>query len=94
LREGSTVALLGRTLVTLEAVAAVKSPGSAKCYPVDLSCDDQVLGVIENLTNDLDGVDILIHCAGIFVRGSMETTPVTTLDGQYRVNVRAAYMIT
>ena len=80
--QGATLCLVGRTPATLEATAC--SVNNAKvvtrCYPTDLTHDDAVQTLAEQLHHEWDAIDILVHSAGVFAMGKLETTPVTELD--------------
>ena len=41
-----------------------------------------------------DGVDLLVHAAGVFRAGSFEEAPLADLDRQFAVNARAPYLLT
>lgn len=94
--QGAMLCLVGRTLATLEATAsaATHAKVTARCYPTDLTHDDAVQALTEQLHREWDAVDILVHSAGISTIGKLETAPVTDLDRQYCTNVRAPYLLT
>ena len=93
---GATLYLVGRNLQRLEVVAQSTraiTPVVQTCH-LDLTQDDDILKLAEGLQNDFGHIDILVHSAGIFSQGPLETAPVTDLDRQYRANVRAPYVLT
>jgi NAD(P)-dependent dehydrogenase (short-subunit alcohol dehydrogenase family) len=92
----ATLCLVGRTPATLEATACGVEPArnTMRCYPTDITHDDAVQGLAEQLHREWDAIDILVHSAGGFAMGQLETTPVTELDLQYRTNVRGPYLLT
>ncbi len=50
-----------------------------------------------NIVNEVDkenGIDFLIHSAGIIFLGPFETESIDKLDKQYRINLRAPFLIT
>jgi NADP-dependent 3-hydroxy acid dehydrogenase YdfG len=49
---------------------------------------------VEQLQHEWEAIDILVHSAGVYAMGKLETAPVTELDRQYHINVRAPYMFT
>ena len=53
-----------------------------------------VQALAEQLQHEWDAIDILVHSAGGYAMGKLEATPVTELDLQYRMNVRAPYLLT
>ncbi len=61
---GATVCLVGRRMEALQTVAEQASNGSA-CYQADLSLDSDIATLIANLKQDVKGVDILVHSAGV-----------------------------
>lgn len=94
--QGAVVCLVGRRLETLLAIAQTiqeTSPRS-KSYQVDLALDEDIQKLIVSIQQDFGQVDILIHNAGIFSMGAIATTPVAEFDQQYRINVRAPYLLT
>ena len=94
--QGATVCLVGRTLATLEATArgVNRAETLMRCYPTDLTHDGTVQALAEQLRRDWEGIDILVHSAGVHAMGKLEAAPVTDLDLQYRTNVRAPYLLT
>lgn len=97
--EGATLALAGRTDDSLDPVAALAAERGAdrdrvRRYAADLSRDAGPERLAEALSGDLDRVDLLIHCAGAYVQGGIDSVDVDELDRQYRVNARAAYVLT
>lgn len=95
-RHKTQLALVGRTLAKLQAVAAEAGEHSAKvnCYSSDLSRDEDIEQLRRALETDFGEVDVLVHSAGVTVLGPVATTPVRHLDCQLRINVRAPYALT
>jgi NADP-dependent 3-hydroxy acid dehydrogenase YdfG len=48
----------------------------------------------KKLNMDFDKVDMLIHSAGIISVGSLEVSSVADFDKQYKINVRAPFLLT
>jgi NADP-dependent 3-hydroxy acid dehydrogenase YdfG len=94
--QGTTLCLVGRTLATLEATACGinRAQVTMRCYPTDLTHDDAVQALAEQLRHDWDAIDILVHSAGVHAMGKLEVAPVSELDWQYHTNVRAPYLLT
>jgi NADP-dependent 3-hydroxy acid dehydrogenase YdfG len=44
---------------------------------------------VERLHRRWEAIDILVHCAGVYAMGKIETASVMDIDLQYRTNVRA-----
>lgn len=93
---GIGVWLIARHLESLEETAATaqRAGGQAWSWALDLRDDAQVGRFGERLRSECDGLDILIHSAGIHYRGAVADAPVAELDEQYRVNVRGPYVLT
>ena len=93
--EGASLLLVARDAEALEAVAieARKHSPSVVCCPADLTRDRDLRAVAEAVA-ERGGLDMLVHCAGVYGRGAIESTPVAELDRQYQSNVRAPYALT
>jgi short-subunit dehydrogenase len=94
--QGATVCLVGRRERNLAEVAekARAATGRAFSCRADLSLDEEVARLKRDLERDCGHIDILVHSAGVFHMGSVEHAPVAQFDEQFRVNVRAAYLLT
>jgi short-subunit dehydrogenase len=95
---GAGLCLVGRKLDTLQSVAdAAKAKARAsqsRCYQADLAVGREVTKLIADIKRDIRSVDILVHCAGIIKLGPIESTDAVVLDGHYRINLRAPYVLT
>jgi len=91
--EGRTLILNGRDRAALDAVAKdVEQLGArVDVRPADLNDDEQLNAFAADLPDELDG---LIHSAGVALLGNQADLPVADLDLQYRVNVRAPFLLT
>ena len=91
--EGRTLILNGRDRAALDAVAKdVEQLGAqVEVLPADLNDDAQLNAFAAQLP---DEVDCLIHSAGVALLGNQADLPVADLDLQYRVNVRAPFLLT
>jgi NADP-dependent 3-hydroxy acid dehydrogenase YdfG len=94
--EGADVALLGRKMSLLRAVAAKcsQSGSRAVCYKVDLLRAATILKTTTRITKAFGGVDILIHSAGAIERSNVDAASLTDLDWQYQCNLRAPFAVT
>lgn len=90
---GRTLILNGRDRVALDAVATdVEQLGAiADVRPADLNDDEHLTAFAAGLPERLNG---LIHSAGVALLGNQADLPVADLDLQYRVNVRAPFLLT
>jgi NADP-dependent 3-hydroxy acid dehydrogenase YdfG len=93
---GASLWLVGRTLRKLEEVAEEAQQTSARtvCCETDLRCQTQLEALIHRLRRETGGVDVLVHSAGVFSMGPVESAGVEDLDNQYQINVRAPYVLT
>jgi len=94
--EGAQVCLVGRNTETLEEVAKAAhahSPFSRACR-ADLTRDQDIRFIAENLERDGGRVDVLVHSAGEIHHADHADAKVADLDAQYRANVRGPYYLT
>jgi len=91
--EGRTLILNGRDRVALDAVATdvAQLGAQVEVRPADLNDDEQVHAFAAGLPERLNA---LIHSAGVAQLGNLADLPVADLDLQYRVNVRAPFLLT
>jgi len=94
--EGANLHLIGRNSDALEAVAQRVRTNSPRVltYRIDLNIDADLEKLKTYLQRDCDGIDILVHSAGVISMGHLETAPLADLDRQFRTNVRAPYALT
>ena len=89
---GADVHVAGRRQSALERTAELARDGRIAVHPADLTDDEQLAGLAGRLLDR--GLDVLVHSAGAYARGPVEQGPVEALDLQYRINVRAPYVLT
>lgn len=85
--------LLGRDEAALAELARqVRSwGGEAQTYAFDLTDDAALRAFAAGFTAPLD---ILVHSAGTVSLGALQDAAIEDLDAQYRLNVRAPYLLT
>lgn len=90
------VCLVDRDLERLEAVAngAQRSSEFISIYKADLGIDDDVRHLTRDFQRNFGAIDILIHSAGVISMGKIERASIEGFDLQYRINVRAPYLLT
>jgi NADP-dependent 3-hydroxy acid dehydrogenase YdfG len=86
---GATLCLLGRNVGAVE----IAAPQVVK-FTVDLAEETQIRNVVAAVRKNVGAVDILVHSAGMFVANHLDVAALTDLDLQYRLNVRAPYLLT
>lgn len=91
-----SLVLIARNSTALHEVAecARSSSPDVVLHAVDLAIDGAITGITESLSSQVDGLDVLIHCAGAFSSGDLQTASVEELDRLYRANVRMPYLLT
>jgi NAD(P)-dependent dehydrogenase (short-subunit alcohol dehydrogenase family) len=90
---GAKVAILEVDLAKAEKfVLEISKPGfTIKCYQVDVADQAEVKGAVQNVIDDLEGIDILINNAGISLVGTLDQTAEKDFDRVFNVNVKGAY---
>lgn len=93
---GAAVCLLGRSSTRLEAVATeVRATARAVLVCAgDLTFESAVEEMVRRLSHEFEAIDVLVHCAGAFTTGRIESTCVKELDALYKANVRLPFMLT
>ncbi len=92
-QEGARLYLLGRDEMALTELAGlVEAQGAeARIHTLELTDDEAVRRFAENFDAPLD---VLVHSAGTVALGSVRDTDINDLDAQYRLNVRAPFLLT
>jgi len=92
---GATVCLAGREASRLYALRdEMQALSPAHAYVSDLAQDEDLDRLREFLVRDHARLDLLIHSAGAISLGTIESMPVSEFDWQYRVNLRAPFLLT
>ncbi len=93
---GASLCLVGRNLETLEVVAESVGETSSKVrsYGANLTLDEDIRKLKEQLQQDFGYIDILVHSAGAISLGKVQDAKVEDFDWQFRTNVRAPYLFT
>jgi NADP-dependent 3-hydroxy acid dehydrogenase YdfG len=93
---GAVVWALGRSAERLEAVAteAEGLPGRVAPVVADLEREEDIHAASQRVLGEASELDVLVHSAGAMVLGSFESVPSAELDGLYRVNLRAPFVLT
>jgi NADP-dependent 3-hydroxy acid dehydrogenase YdfG len=93
--QGALVCLVGRTKSKLESTATSLPVGvpQALVMPIDISSDEQLEALSEDLPRRSEELDILVMCAGEIAHGPIASAPIDAFDRLYRTNVRANYRL-
>ena len=94
--EGASLLLLGRDEARLRGIGAELEAGDGAVRTVagDLTGEPAVAKAGAAAESLGEGVDLLVHAAGAFRAGAVESAPIEDLDLQFAVNVRAPYLLT
>lgn len=94
--QGAVLCLVGRRRDALEDVAqqARSLTSCVRLYLADLTLDHDLDALTAQLRHDVARLDLLVHSAGAYALGRVESAPVADLDLLYRTNVRAPYVLT
>ena len=93
--DGYDVALVGRDVKSLEAVAAeVAALGvRASAIAADLTRTESASEIVEKTVQEFGGLDLLVNCAGLSHKGSFTTVTPEEWDRVFAVNARAPFFI-
>ena len=88
---GWSLMLLGRNRKRLEdtAEAVTRRGAQADRVAVDLGSTAELERCVARLRETLPRIDVLVHAAGRFSRGSLESLSPAEFDALYATNVRA-----
>jgi glucose 1-dehydrogenase len=89
---GAKVVLVGRDEQRL-AACAERLP-EHRVVAVDLTADDAPRRIVGSALDAFGALNVLVHSAGIFWPKPFGEAPLSDLDEQWRVNVRAPYALT
>lgn len=95
-REKMNVALVARSPGPLEEVAAeLEGLGvRALAVPADLTRREDLEVLVERVTGELGGIDVLVNNAGIEVRGPYHTTTPEEIEQVLQANLTAPMLLT
>jgi NADP-dependent 3-hydroxy acid dehydrogenase YdfG len=88
MRAGARVACVSRH------PPSVQLGDSVRRLSADLTDESSLENLLNVVHREFPRIDILVHSAGTITLGRVRDLDVSTLDAQYRLNVRAPYVIT
>jgi NADP-dependent 3-hydroxy acid dehydrogenase YdfG len=91
-----SVCLTGRDVGRLQDTATEVGQRARQVFvhPADLSTDEGIRGLVVRVGADIGRIDVLVHAAGTICLGDIESVGWDDLDEQYRVNLRAPFLLT
>ncbi|WP_427912463.1 SDR family NAD(P)-dependent oxidoreductase [Ramlibacter sp. MMS24-I3-19] len=89
------LSLVGRGAERLQnvATAAQQKGANVRCHRADLAADAELDGLAAGLAAE-GPVHVLVHAAGALSWGPLQEASTIDLDRQYRINVRAPFVLT
>jgi NADP-dependent 3-hydroxy acid dehydrogenase YdfG len=94
--EGAAICLTGRDrnrLAVAESDARAAGARDLLAIRLEMTNDDDLKALVDAVEDRFGGVDILIHCAGTYARGSLENASIEDFDVLYATNLRAPYRL-
>ena len=92
-REGAAVHLLARASSRLDG-AAREAGERGRPLAADLTSEASLRAAADAVGTGREAVDLLVHCAGQYARGTVAESAAEDLDSQYQLTVRAAFLLT
>ncbi len=94
--EGMSICLTGRDVGRLQDTATEIGQRAPQVlvHPADLSTDEGIRGLVARVGTDIRRIDVLVNAAGTMRLGDVESVGWDDLDEQYRVNLRAPFLLT
>jgi 3-oxoacyl-[acyl-carrier protein] reductase len=92
--EGATVVLAARTLSELEKLEASIGKEKAVAIPTDITKEDEVRRLFDEVRARYQRLDILVNNAGIGIFAPVRDFKISDLDALWNVNVRGAFLCT
>jgi gluconate 5-dehydrogenase len=93
---GADIALIARTKEQLKAAAhqiQTDTGQTVHTYPFDMGNIKEIEALFENIIADTKGIDILVNCAGMTIRGPSEDVDLETWNRVIEVNLTATFKI-
>ncbi len=95
-QQGAEVYLVARRKEILEKVAEQirKNRAAGHVCRADLTSDEDIHGLAEQVQRDAGRVDVLVLCEGAIFHGPLERAALAEFDMMYRANLRGHYALT
>ena len=94
-KQGVQLCIVGRDAARLgETTEVAQRFSQVKSFQLDLTVEEQLQPLVQHLEDESDGLDILIHSAGVICEDLTESSRVEDLDLQYATNLRGPYLLT
>lgn len=93
LREGASVALVGRRQHRLNEVGAAVDAEKVVCVAADVSRARDVERAVNATTEKFGKIDVLVNCAAVLIAGTAESITEREWDETFNINVRGLWML-
>lgn len=93
---GADVALVARTKEQLEAAASniqAETGRNAWTFPFDVENVEAIESLFDSIVAETQGIDILVNCAGMTIRGTAEDVDLATWNRVVQVNLTSVLML-
>ncbi|HLL71333.1 MAG TPA: glucose 1-dehydrogenase [Pyrinomonadaceae bacterium] len=90
---GARVALVGRDVAALEAVAneIARQGGEALVVAANVTNEEDAERAVKETVERFGSLDVLVNAAGVLANGTLEETTLNAWDAMMNVNVRAVF---
>ncbi|MFV3131609.1 SDR family NAD(P)-dependent oxidoreductase [Niveispirillum sp. KHB5.9] len=92
--QGARVAVVASSNIAKAAPivdAVTQAGGEAKAYAADVRDADAVTALLDSVTADFGGLDILVNAAGVFEPSPVGDTPAGAVDRMMDINVKGSW---
>lgn len=92
---GANVALCARSVDKLHGVKdeIVNAGGKAECFPADVTNKMELEAALKAAANLFGGIDTVVHCAGMTIKGKLEEMSETDWDTVLTTNLKSTYSV-
>ena len=93
---GADIAIVARTQEQLEAAKQQIQADTDKkvwTFPFNIKNIKAIEGLFENIVSETTGIDILVNCAGMTIRGPSEEVDLKTWNQVIEVNLTAVFVL-
>jgi len=70
------------------------APSAWRTHSADLSVEGDIKRLVQEIQQESNPLNIVVHCAGAFAVGSVAEFAINELDKLYAINVRAPFLLT
>lgn len=94
-KEGARVAVTARRRKELEMLCreAPQDGGVMNAYSADVRDFDKIKEIFECITEDFGRIDIVVHCAGMTVKGAVQEMETEDWDQVLDTNLKSTYFV-